>query len=41
VDDLPGCEFGVVWHSTDHYKPHLSALHEVTRRFWVGSSATG
>jgi DNA-binding transcriptional LysR family regulator len=40
VDDLPGCEFGVVWYSTDHYKSHLSALDEVTRRFRVGSSVT-
>jgi DNA-binding transcriptional LysR family regulator len=40
VDDLPGCEFGVAWYSTDHYKSHLSALDEVTRRFRVGSSVT-
>jgi DNA-binding transcriptional LysR family regulator len=38
VDDLPGCEFGVVWPSAEGDQPHLSALHEVTRRFRAGAS---
>jgi DNA-binding transcriptional LysR family regulator len=40
VDDLPGCEFGLVWHPADHHKPHLSALHEVTRRFRVSRTSS-
>lgn len=40
VDDLPGCAFGVVWHSSDHDKPKIAALEDVAHRVRTAATAS-
>jgi DNA-binding transcriptional LysR family regulator len=40
VDDLPGCAFGVVWHSNDHDKPKIVALEDIARRVRRAAAAS-
>jgi len=40
VDDLPGCAFGVVWHSNDHDKPKIVALEDIAHRVRRAAAAS-
>lgn len=40
VDDLPGCAFGVVWHSSDHDTPKIAALEDIAHRVRRNSEAS-
>ncbi len=40
VEDLPGCAFGVVWHSADHDTPKIAALEEIAHRIRTRGTAS-